>query len=170
MVAACALALSPSSQSLSTMSSRTQRVLAPVPQAHHATSVSEALSRLGMTREQFAAKQAELSSGLLCIQPFVPKPSNPTQPPSNERALLANFAEGRSRSNSVSSSSSRNASPAPPRTPARHDRLEGGHSRPRDQMEMILEEQNRRKASHRRGSLVVTCSLREPRPEAHSLH
>ncbi|TBU30628.1 hypothetical protein BD311DRAFT_776632 [Dichomitus squalens] len=133
------------------MASRSQRPLAPFPSSHE-VSVSETLSRLGMTREQFAAKQAELSSGLLCNQPFVPRPSAAAQQPSNGRHQLDSFDGGRSRSTSVSSSSSRNPSPAPPRTPARHDRPEGGPSRPRDQMEMILEEQYRKKVSRRRDS------------------
>ncbi|KAI1796675.1 hypothetical protein LXA43DRAFT_569301 [Ganoderma leucocontextum] len=132
------------------MASRRQRLPAPV-SSLHAVSVSEALSRLGMTREQFVAKQAELCAGLLQSQPFVPKSSNAPQLPLNEKPKAGKPSGRRSRSSSFSSSSSRAPSPSLPRTPARHDRVDGP-SRPRDQMEIILEERSRRKATQRRDS------------------
>lgn len=137
----------------SAMPSRRQRQPAPA-SSFHAVSVSEALSRLGMTREQFVAKQAELCAGLLQSQPFMPKSSNAPQLPANDKSKVARPSGRRSRSSSFSSSSSRAPSPSLPRTPARHDRADGP-SRPRDQMEMILEGRGRRKATQRRGLLVI---------------
>ena len=158
IVTTCASALNPSPLSSLTMASRRQRLPAPA-SSLHAVSVSEALSRLGMTREQFVAKQAELCAGLLQSQPFVPKSSNASQIPTNEKAKVGRQSGRRSRSSSFSSSSSRAPSPSLPRTPVRHDRVDGP-SRPRDQMEMILEGRNRRKATQRRGLSDVCIATR----------
>ncbi|KAI0700111.1 hypothetical protein C8T65DRAFT_287457 [Cerioporus squamosus] len=114
------------------------------------TSISETLSRLGMTQEQFQAKQAELLTVLLQNQPFEPQNGNTTRPlPTLE---ISGSGAERSRSSSVSSSSSRSTSPAFPRTPSRSNPPEVVPLRPRDQMELILEAKNRRKERQRRGS------------------
>ncbi|TFK86976.1 hypothetical protein K466DRAFT_599870 [Polyporus arcularius HHB13444] len=117
------------------------------------TSISETLSRLGMTQEQFQAKQAELLTVLLQNQPFEPQNGNTTRPqPTLERSRSEQASAGRSRSSSMSSSSSRAPSPAFPRTPSRSNHPELAPLRPRDQMELILEAKNRRKERQRRGS------------------
>ncbi|KAI0741951.1 hypothetical protein C8Q80DRAFT_166813 [Daedaleopsis nitida] len=113
-------------------------------------SLAEALTKLGMTQEQFQAKQAELQAVLLQTQPFVPQNSSTRHLPTYERFTFAEDERSRSRSSSVSSScSSRANSPAVPRTPIKADAIP---PRPRDQMELILEERNRRKELQRRAS------------------
>ncbi|RPD64441.1 hypothetical protein L226DRAFT_569877 [Lentinus tigrinus ALCF2SS1-7] len=117
------------------------------------TSISETLSRLGMTHEQFQAKQAELLTVLLQNQPFVPQNGNVTRYlPMLESASSGHASAGRSRSSSVSSTSSRATSPAFPRTPSRSNHPELVTPRPRDQMELILEAKNRQKERQRRES------------------
>ncbi|KAI9064079.1 hypothetical protein FKP32DRAFT_594974 [Trametes sanguinea] len=123
--------------------------------------VRETLTRLGLTEEEFKAKQAEMMQGLLRSQPFVPqeasaanKRTRPTPiPVSFYETLLAGSSSKfpRARSSSISSSSSREPSPAP-RTPARRERGDPMPSRPRDQMELIIEQRNRVKEGRRRAS------------------
>ncbi|KAI8996591.1 hypothetical protein BD414DRAFT_206523 [Trametes punicea] len=134
-----------------------RRSPSPLPQSDP---VRETLSRLGLTEEQFKAKQAEMMEVLLRNQPFVPKdaPSNKRAAPTLSTALYEQMLAGsssrysRARSSSVSSSSSsRGPSPAP-RTPARRDHSDVGSARPRDQMEMIIEQRNRVKEVQKRAS------------------
>ena len=123
------------------------------------TSISETLSRLGMTQEQFQAKQAELLTVLLQNQPFIPQNGIVTRPiTALEGSMLVQATSSRSRSTSVSSDSSRATSPAFPRTPSRSHQPEVVPPRPRDQMELILEAKNRRKERQRRGVFPFTTA------------
>ncbi|KAI0352386.1 hypothetical protein OH77DRAFT_803663 [Trametes cingulata] len=128
--------------------------VAPQPDPLRAT-----LSRLGLTEEQFKAKQTEMMEVLLRNQPFVPKgPPQQAKAPAKlstdfyERVLGLSGQHSRGRSGSVSSSSSsRDTSPVP-RTPARKDHGDSAPPRPRDQMELIIEQRNRAKEGRRRAS------------------
>lgn len=123
--------------------------------------VKEAFTKLGLTEEQFKAKQSEMMESLFRKQPpFVPREAPQKAPPklsssSFERMVASSSRFSRERSRSVSSSSSsRGPSPAP-RTPARKDQSESTPQRPRDQMELIIEERNRVKQDKMRGVLHV---------------
>ncbi|OSD05520.1 hypothetical protein PYCCODRAFT_1245050 [Trametes coccinea BRFM310] len=145
-----------SSQRLRNTTSHGSSTSVPLPDP-----VRETLTRLGLTEEEFKAKQAEMMQGLLRSQPFVPqeapaanKRTRPTPIPlSFYETLLAGSSSTfqRARSSSVSSSSSREPSPAP-RTPARKERGEIMPPRARDQMELIIEQRNRVKEGRRRAS------------------
>ncbi|KAJ8490230.1 hypothetical protein ONZ51_g2443 [Trametes cubensis] len=138
--------------------------------------VRETLNRLGLTEEQFKAKQAEMMAGLLRNQPFVPKEAPPV--PSKRASMAAAFyeytastpsnrASSRARSTSVSSSSSsRDPSPAP-RTPARKSHNDHATPRPRDQMELIIEQRNRAKQGRKRAS---SHQREETRPASTPTH
>ncbi|KAI0766956.1 hypothetical protein BD413DRAFT_605716 [Trametes elegans] len=98
--------------------------------------VKDTLTRLGLTEEQFKAKQSEMMRVLLDNQPFVPKKA-----PSSRRELATASRTVYHRSDMSSTSSSRGPSPAP-HTPGRNF----ADLRPRDQMELIIERHNREHA------------------------
>lgn len=141
------LFLSPFSFTMASRKTRTEGAQT----AESSVSVNEALSRLGLTHEQFQAKQAELLSVLLQNQPFVPQNATTRNLPLYDKSKLEQSIDSRSRSSSVSSASSRAASPVVPRTPVKSNHVDIVPPRPRDQMELILEERNRRKEWQRRG-------------------
>ncbi|KAI0642163.1 hypothetical protein C8Q79DRAFT_984372 [Trametes meyenii] len=122
--------------------------------------VRDALCRLGLTEEQFKAKQTEMMEVLLRNEPFVPKEAPPPNRAHSKPSL--NFYEkmtagssrhgSRGRSSSVSSSSSSRGPSPTPRTPTRKDNGDAGQPRPRDQMELVIEQRNRVKEGKRRES------------------
>ena len=112
--------------------------------------MEETLTRLGITPEQFQAKQTELVNGLLQNEPFVPTTtSNNRHLALYEKVKFGGLSSNRSRSSSLSSESSRAPSPTLPRTPMKAD--SSIPPRPRDQMEMVIESRNKLKATQRRG-------------------
>lgn len=143
---------------LPAMAAQRLREILPRPGLPKPNPIRETLSKLGLTEEQFKAKQTEMMEVLLRNQPFVPKePSAAQKAPQKlstdfyERMVAGSSGNSRSRSESVSSSSSsRDPSPAP-RTPARREQPDAATQRPRDKMELIIEQRNRAKSDRRKG-------------------
>ena len=133
-----------------TMAARRPRATTSGPSRSQGQStMAEALTRLGITPEQFQAKQAELLTGLLQSEPFVPQATGTRQAALCDRSKVGEISGARSRSSSPSSSSSRALSPVLPRTPMKPEPVVP--PRPRDKMEMIIESRNKLKATQRRG-------------------
>ncbi|KAI0366987.1 hypothetical protein BV20DRAFT_610243 [Pilatotrama ljubarskyi] len=140
------------------------RDIAPRPIASKPDPLRETLSRLGLTEEQFKAKQTEMMEVLLRNQPFQPKepPQQIKAPPKLSTAfydhvLALSGQQSRGRSGSVSSSSSSRGPSPVPRTPARKDHGDTAPPPPRDQMELIIEQRNRAKEGRRRGVYLARC-------------
>ncbi|OJT11400.1 Forkhead box protein I2 [Trametes pubescens] len=150
------------------MAAQRLREILPRPGLPKPNPIKETLSKLGLTEEQFKAKQTEMMEVLLRNQPFVPKePPAAQKAPSKlstdfyERMVSGSSGHSRSRSESVSSSSSsRDPSPAP-RTPARRDQTDAATQRPRDKMELIIEQRNRAKSDRRKGVYCVVFKRAE---------
>ncbi|KAH9935965.1 uncharacterized protein BXZ73DRAFT_76772 [Epithele typhae] len=152
------------------MASRKSRANSSASDASNTANMSRTLSSLGITLEQFQAKQAELMKGLLQNEPFSPQPANACALASFDLSSHAGPSSSRSRSSSLSSStSSRAHSPACPRTPMRSAQETSRFPfPPRDQMEAIIERRNRAREEGKKAGREMTAASSGPGGEEYT--